>query len=66
MKNVYMALLLIMYGLIAQADEVSSTCYGTTKHGRLANAVELPGQGKTIFPIAHWPALLEEPTSTVK
>ena len=46
MKNIYIALLFSVISYNVYAEKIESTCYGTTKHGRLENAVKLPNEGK--------------------
>ncbi len=43
---VYLAVILTTAPLHADTQNTESTCYGTTKEGRLENAVKLPDSGK--------------------
>lgn len=46
MKKLILALLSLSLWQIASAENPPSTCFGTTKHGHLENAWQLPSSGK--------------------
>ena len=46
MKSIYIALLISTVTFNVNAANIESTCFGTTKHGRLESGVKLPIEGK--------------------